>query len=298
MLLTYSLLGVAIGAVWLPQLKLRGRSLPPWLVVFAFAIAAALAARIIEPLAIGALLLFTGCAIQSTRSNGATASALTIVAALFALALSLHVVPGFHNPTLFVNEKISADGVPFTQYLNFDKGAAGLVILAVYVRRGAGAARLGAVFAAVLLTPAAVFAMATATGYVHVDPKWPATAITFLAANLMFTVVAEEAFFRGFLQARAEAFASRVGDSGVVAKSRAGVRALPARYFCVVALSGVLFGIAHIGGGAALMATATVAGIGYAVAFAESGRIEVAILVHFMVNALHFLGFTYPAVAR
>jgi membrane protease YdiL (CAAX protease family) len=40
----------------------------------------------------------------------------------------------------------------------------------------------------------------------------------------------------------------------------------------------------------------TLAGTGYALAFRRSGRLEMAVLTHFAVNATHFLLFTYPAL--
>jgi hypothetical protein len=39
------------------------------------------------------------------------------------------------------------------------------------------------------------------------------------------------------------------------------------------------------------------AGLGYALAFRASGRIEMAILAHFGLNAVHFLLLTYPSLA-
>jgi uncharacterized protein len=41
----------------------------------------------------------------------------------------------------------------------------------------------------------------------------------------------------------------------------------------------------------------TLAGLGYALAFRASGRIEMAILAHFSLNAVHFLLLTYPGLA-
>jgi len=40
-----------------------------------------------------------------------------------------------------------------------------------------------------------------------------------------------------------------------------------------------------------------VAGIGYGWAYRRTGRIEASILTHFSLNSLHFLLFTYPALA-
>jgi membrane protease YdiL (CAAX protease family) len=61
-----------------------------------------------------------------------------------------------------------------------------------------------------------------------------------------------------------------------------------------VACSALLFGAAHMAGGGTYVLLATVAGLGYAYAYYVTQRIEAAIIVHFAVNAVHFIGFTYP----
>ena len=43
---------------------------------------------------------------------------------------------------------------------------------------------------------------------------------------------------------------------------------------------------------------ATVAGLGYSIAYAATRRVEAAVLAHFAVNATQFLGFTYPYLVR
>ena len=42
---------------------------------------------------------------------------------------------------------------------------------------------------------------------------------------------------------------------------------------------------------------AGLSGAGYAVVFQRTARLEMAALTHFTVNAVHFLLFTYPALA-
>jgi membrane protease YdiL (CAAX protease family) len=72
----------------------------------------------------------------------------------------------------------------------------------------------------------------------------------------------------------------------------------PARYAGPVALtlSSVLFGLSHLGGGLLYSALATMAGFGYGWVYQRTGAIEASIGVHFLVNALHFVFFTYPAL--
>jgi membrane protease YdiL (CAAX protease family) len=125
-------------------------------------------------------------------------------------------------------------------------------------------------------------AVGVAAGAVQVDVKLPERFWVFLSINLLFTCVAEEAFFRGVIQERVT---SALGERRW---------AVPVS----VALSAVLFGLAHAGGGVAVVAVSTIAGIGYAAAYARSRSIESAVLAHFLLNAIHFVGFTYPSLAR
>jgi membrane protease YdiL (CAAX protease family) len=44
--------------------------------------------------------------------------------------------------------------------------------------------------------------------------------------------------------------------------------------------------------------TATLAGAGYAAVFWRTASLEMCILTHFVVNAVHFLCFTYPSLTQ
>jgi len=203
--------------------------------------------------------------------------------AVLALALAMHKLPGFHNPLLMDGVVLSAGAAPFTQYANFDKGAVGLILLALLCRRVATLAELRDTLRrtapVLLLTVAVTLGFALAAGVVGVDVKLPQQALLFIGVNLLFTVVAEEAFFRGFLQARLAAALARFQWGPWLA----------------VAVSALLFGAAHLGGGLRYGILATIAGLGYAVAYQRTQRIEAAILVHIALNAVHFIAFTYPA---
>ena len=61
-----------------------------------------------------------------------------------------------------------------------------------------------------------------------------------------------------------------------------------------VACSALLFGAAHLAGGPLYAVLAFIAGIGYAVAYQRTQRVEAAIIVHIALNAVHFIAFTYP----
>ncbi|AKJ27112.1 hypothetical protein AAW51_0421 [Caldimonas brevitalea] len=212
--------------------------------------------------------------------------ALQILVALGALALAMHAIPGFNNPVLADQVRISPDAAPYTLRANFDKGTAGLLLLVLFTTPIASLEQWRRVLPPTLLgavaTASIVIGIALVIGYVRPDAKVPEMAPYFLAINLLFTCIPEEAFFRGLLQERISS--SRLGQA-------AGV-------WLPVAASTLLFGVVHFGGGPVFLALATVAGLGYSLAYQVTRRIEVAILVHFGVNAIHFFGFTYPYLGR
>ena len=134
------------------------------------------------------------------------------------------------------------------------------------------------------ITLLALIPLALALGFAR--PGWVAGSLPvlayWLADHLVFTCVLEESFFRGIVQtALIRGFADRgwsqAAPLGIIAAS-------------------LFFGGAHVGGGAAFMLLATVAGLGYGVAYYLTGRIQDAVAVHFAVNAIHQLFLSAPAV--
>lgn len=286
MVATYILLGLAIAAVWLPNLQLAGRAIAVWPFLFGASVLAGLLAGVLAWPAVVALGVLAGLCHATQKSQGAVRTVLIVVVLVLALALSIHVLPGFHNPKVFDAVRFSPDAAPFTQYANFDKGAVGLLLLALFCRRlnsrPDAQKRFGASLLIGLAGAAVTLAVGVAAGAVQFDAKLPERFWIFLSINLLFTCVAEEAFFRGVIQERVT---TALGDHRWAAP-------------VAVALSAVLFGLAHAAGGIAVVAVSTIAGVGYAAAYARSRSIESAILAHFMLNAIHFVGFTYPSLAR
>lgn len=287
LLMTFGLLGLAILAVWLPAVPVGERSrLPVWPVLFCAAIVSGWMSGYLAWPALAALAGFAVLAWWASHSGTSRwqRAVPCILTAVTALALALHRLPGFRNPVVIADFKVSALALPFTQYANFDKAAVGLILLAWLCRRATSVddwkeiARKTPLI--IVITTVSVMGLAVALGVVRFDSKWPAITPVFLAMNLLFTCIAEEAFFRGFLQERCAMALQGVRWGGVIA----------------IALSGLLFGLAHAAGGVPYMILATVAGFGYATAYASVRRVEAAIATHIVVNAVHFIGFTYPQI--
>jgi membrane protease YdiL (CAAX protease family) len=199
------------------------------------------------------------------------------------LALATHLLPGFYNDTVVLKQTISVDAIPFSLYANFDKGLVGLFVLVHFFRGQASADYFQVlqkpltVLLIFFLTPCLVLGLAMLLGLIQIDVKVPVFWLCFLSINFFFTCVAEEAFFRGFLQQE-------------LSKILHGKSYL----FIVPIISALLFGIAHIGGGLEYAFIASAAGLGYGIIFHITKRIEWPILCHFVLNSLHFFLFTYP----
>jgi membrane protease YdiL (CAAX protease family) len=205
---------------------------------------------------------------------------------LFALAMSLALLPGFTRVVLVDAAALSPGAAPYDIAVGFPKVVTGILILGlinpVLVRSwselGRVLARAAPVFAiTALVALAAVLLM----GYTRFAPKWTVVFLLWAPINLFFTCLSEEAFFRGFIQHEL----SRVGSRPALA---AGI---------ALGIAAVLFGLAHFSGGPTYVIAAAIAGVGYGWAFMRTGRVEGAMAVHFGVNATHFLLFTYPRLA-
>jgi uncharacterized protein len=204
----------------------------------------------------------------------------------YALAMGLALLPGFHRVVLAQPVVLSAGAAPHGISVGFPKVVVGIVILGLinpllvrsWNELGRVLWRALPVFA---VTAVVGIAVVVFLGYTSFAPKWTALFLLFAPVNLFFTCLAEEAFFRGFIQHEL----SRIGSNRALA---AGV---------ALTIGAILFGLAHFAGSWTYVFAAAVAGLGYGWAFMRTQRIEAAMAVHFGVNATHFLLFVYPRLA-
>ncbi|KVH72635.1 CAAX protease [Burkholderia cepacia] len=250
----------------------------------ALAYACALAFGKLAPLALAPLALLAAAAwgVMPGRPRAVRIAAHAAFAAL-AIALSLHLLPGFHNPLVIAPTRFTPDAVPFTMYLNLDKPLVGLWLVWVlpWVAPDvplSRALRTGAV--AAVATAAACLAGALAFGMVGWAPKWPASGWLWLVNNLLLVTLAEEALFRGYVQ-------------GGLTRAFGAFAWGP---WAALAIGAVLFGAAHAAGGWSWIVLGTVAGVGYGLAWRRGGLLASA-LAHAGLNVVHFGLFTYPMLA-
>jgi membrane protease YdiL (CAAX protease family) len=272
---------VALVSLWAARPSASPRRARFWTVPFAVALVAALASRIVDVRGVVVLFLF---AVTCRAANRARGRGLQTAAHLLMFgcggALLAHLAPGFDNPRVIDDVVLSPGGLPYTKYLNFDKAAAGLFLLGIYmpeiVAADDGFRQRRAFAWRFALMVAATIALALAIGFVRWDPKMPQWFAAWAASLLLFTALPEEALFRGAVQTPLQ---QRLGTAAAIV------------------IAAALFGIAHAAGGPPLILLATVAGAGYGWIYAESGSIGAAIAAHAGLDVVHFLFFTYPALA-
>ncbi|AOJ35237.1 CPBP family intramembrane glutamic endopeptidase [Burkholderia metallica] len=246
--------------------------------------ACALAFGKLAPFALAPLGLLAAAAwgVMPERARAVRIAAHVVFAAL-AIALSLHLIPGFHNPRVIGPTRFTPDAVPFTMYLNLDKPLVGLWLVWVlpWVAPDvplSRALRTGAV--AAVATAAACLAGALAFGMVGWAPKWPPSGWLWLVNNLLLVTFAEEALFRGYVQ-------------GGLTRM---LRAFAWGPWVALAIGALLFGAAHAAAGWQWIVLGTVAGVGYGLAWRRGGLLASA-LAHAGLNVVHFGLFTYPMLA-
>jgi membrane protease YdiL (CAAX protease family) len=250
--IAYVLLAVAILSL---RLGVR-----VWAPIYASAIAVALGAGVLEPVALLALAALTAaCYLENSSQRRAARLCWTIAVILLALALGTHVVPGFDNPRVLDQVRLSSQAAPYSLYLNFDKVSAGLLIIGLCVPQLVTAPpalweSFRRALPIILATLLVLIVASLSLGYLRFEPKWSEVFWLWAPVNLLFTCVSEEAFFRGYVQTRLET-------------------ALGSRTYVLLA---------------------TMAGIGYGLVLQRTRRLELSILCHFAMNTIHFVLFTYP----
>ena len=281
-LLCYSVLYLAVACLWLPA-SIWGQ--PLWLILAASAGFIALISGQLTPLGLGLAALYLFIAYLFSRTTGAKKKWLTLLLAALSVLFGAHLLPGFHNLQALNAVLVSADGLPFTMYLNLDKTLVALGLLGWCIprlsRRQEWRQLLQVLLSRSLLFLLLIFILALASGKVHWDPKLPSYTLLWMLTNLLFVCTAEEAFFRGFLQQQL----------ALLWKNRPLQQELP------LALASLVYGLSHFAGGPLYVAFVTLAGLGYGWVYQKTGCIEASILLHFALNASHFLFFTYPSLS-
>lgn len=263
----WALLFPAYALLWWPQARAWAGAL------LAGGLAAAAWEGQLDPLAALPLALL-GLSGRLLRHERRALGHLLFVA--LAVALSLHVAPGFHNP-LVIDGPLKADAVAWRMYLNLDKPLLAwwvLLVTAPPLARGLRCT-LRTALAGGLGASLICLGLAWLMGAIAWAPGWPSHSLIWWLNNALLVTLAEEALFRGYIQ---QQLTPRLGPWQA----------------CLIAA--LLFGLAHAAGGPLMVALAGLAGLAYGWAYQRAG-LAAAVLAHLLLNTLHFWLFTYPLAA-
>ena len=268
-LLIWLALVLALAAIW--QKKHY------WPVLLLISILLALWHQVVTLLGLTSIALGFLLVVLIKNTSGKKQKVLQFFLPLWAIALAAHQLPGFNN--LLVLDQVSSGiaSIPYTMYLDFDKPMLIFVFIILIPSmlvspqqlKTSNNKELMLISTALLLF---IPVLGIWLNLINLELSLPSWLPLFIVNNLLLTCVAEEVFFRGYLQ-------NQLARFGV---------------YPSIIMAGVLFGLAHFAGGIAFVFLATLAGIAYGLIYVATGRLSLAILAHFLFNLYHLLFFTYP----
>ena len=266
---------LSLVAIWLPNKRV-------WQVSCGVTILAALLTGSLSPIALVPILGLLGLSYLHLNVEQAQSFfLLTLIASC--LAFGLHVLPGFHNQEYLAAYQLNHNSAPFSIWFNYDKSMAALILLGTLFHKELLRSTeqwfefFKTILPIIAIGLPSIYTIGLLLGYAHFDWSPSPTFWPWALKNLFFTVIAEEILFRGLIQ--------RELSKRLKGKSS---------NFIAIGLAALLFGLAHYAGGTQYIILSTIAGLVYGYAYYKTGRIEGAILAHFLLNAIHFIFFSYP----
>ncbi len=247
-----------------------------WGSLLGLSFAAAYAQGYVDAIAILIVLGWAGLWILYARSESTyTKMALFAAFIILSFAFKFDLFPGFHS--LHFTDRYN---------LGFNAPIVGFFPLALLVPLSRTKREWKDVFLKgswLIVVGIGLMAIAAlSAGAVKWDVKIPSFPVERYLSNLLLTAVAEEGFYRGFLQRELCGFFPK----GKWGKCLA------------LILSSLIFTLAHIfwSPGFEILGFVFIAGLLYGGVYLLSGRIESAILCHFLLNFIHMTFFTYFAM--
>lgn len=291
-MLTFSILAAFVKV----SISLRSVVVPVWSLLWGVSLLIGLGIGVVESIGLVAILAyfsltyFTKTGSSTTGASAERYALLLMVVILFSLMLALHWVPGISRQPVFVDVLLgSTSAQPFSLYANFDKAMVGVALVAFYWSgrdepsdaQTLLRARRPLSWFILLMTIVGINLFGFVLG-LELDIKFDERVLMFYWFNLVFTCVAEEAFFRLLIQGQLTKLFEHFGWGASVA----------------VTLTALLFTLAHLGGieqveqGIMIL----LAGFSYALFYQMTKSLPLVILLHFAVNAVHVTCLTYPMV--
>ncbi len=208
------------------------------------------------------------------------------VATAISFLLLFHLFPGFHNWRIASSEILSPGARPYSLWLNYDKPFIGFFALAFGLPLINSRARLWHVMRTAIplsiVGIAIMMALSLKSGMIRWDPKIPTLLLPWIIDNLIFVSMAEEGFFRGFIQKGLYQYLGSNRLAGIVAIILTSLLFAALHYFWVP----------HI----PFLALVFIASAIYGTIYQITKSIESSICAHFLLNLTHLLLFTYPSL--
>lgn len=191
-----------------------------------------------------------------------------------------HLLPGYDNWQILAPTRVSAAAPLYGFYFNFDKGFIGFILCFFLIKPAQSkkewARVLKGYFFTMPLALLVLIGVPYAMKWIVMDLKWPHFIGPWLVINLLNVCLAEEVVWRGFVQREVT---KSLGHKGIGLLSSTilfiSVHAFFIQDWPYLAMIGV-------------------ASLLYGLVYQVTERIETAVLVHFTVNAVHMLCWTYP----
>lgn len=259
-----------------------------WGPLLAFACVCAHFAHIMEVgLIIPIVLLFAAHWILCTELPQVARILVICIIILISCGFSFHLFPDVSNWLLADGVSLSPGAPAFNYYWNFDKPFIGLFILGFHLKLLQSKEEIKAVLPKTLTLTVVMLALLLLSSMflrlINFDLKLPLITPVWLIGNLFFTVIPEEAFFRGFLQEQI-------------------TRSIPNKSapWIANAIVSVAFAIAHLFfvPNPAYLIAAFLASFFYGMIYHLTRSIESSMFAHYLLNVVHFLFFTYPALSK
>lgn len=277
---TYLTLAISISSFWISTDK----RIP--LVLFSISIIIGLISGGINYLSLASIIVFGFLIYLFYKKNfSAPIKVLLFFSILILTVLTfLHKVPGYDNWQAVKDIKLSKNSAALEMWFNFDKPLIAFFLLLFAYKPVSKIVQYKEIFnrSFLFFMPliTTLFIFGTAINYIVFDPKLPSFTLILLwmVKMLFFTVIAEEFFFRFFLQNNLTAVFKKFKHADI----------------CGLVLASLIFGLFHFSGGLAFVFLAFVSGLMYGGIYLRTKYIESAILLHFLVNLTHFFLFSYP----
>ncbi len=201
----------------------------------------------------------------------------------FSILLMKSLIPGVYNWQIIDNEFLSTGAVQYSLYLNIDKAAIAIVLGLFVLKPIRHISQVVHIFRDIF--PLMIFgvtlliALGLVSTTVDFDFKMPDLWLIWMIVNLGILCVSQELFLRLFLQDTITTYLpNNIAGKGVAILICAMIFAFlfpphPNVYFMTF-----------------------IAALFYGYAYERSKRVEASILLHFIINCIHFFFFTYPYI--